>query len=971
MTYGHLYTCSPMELAEIFEEEMKDDPTPPATGCSIQAACKKDAGVEKDLDTYNDELDATSLGSGNQQAVSRHIRRLKHLRAHHDACERRYNKAHTDRSKINEDTKLVLHNNQNTMKADECSSDSDDTIDPTPPDVDKDSEDRDKDGVPELQRTESVFLTRKMLGIKDFSLPSSGSSEELYVPDSADETDDECSEEEGDSSEVEQHKYKKRKAKKKHSTNTQAVQPHKRQRKTHRESSSNDSSDVTVMMLQKKPNGDRLYNKKYHCVFCLKAYNKIARHLESKHRDKQEVARAMTYPKGSKERRIQLSLLRNQGNRLHNNKVLREGKGVLVPSQQSSTDVAARDYMHCINCEAYLKRKTLWRHMQRCQLRKKIEGLKPGKTRVQALCQYAQPVPADVNERFWKMVLNMHMDEVTNAVRREKNILKFGEHLFSKHGHDATKHEYIRQKMREAGRLVVQGHKHGKLKQLSDFFVPANFPHVIRAVKDVAGLNEETNTYKTPSLALKLGHNLKKIASIIECEAMIAGEEDVVHNVQMFKQICDTKWNECVSAQALRNLDEAKWNAPQLLPFAEDVKKMHQYLERQRQDFKKKLDHKPTKKDWAELARITLCEIILFNRRREGEVSKMPLNAFTLRDTSSTHPDIELSLSELERKLCKHLQRIEIRGKRGRKVPILLTPDVLASMELLVKTRRTCEVPDENQFMFGRPKALSYFRGSDVIRQVARSCGANHPEALSSTKLRKHLATMSKILNLKDNEMDDLAEFLGHDIRVHRQYYRLPEGTLQLAKISKVLMALERGQLSQFQGKNLDQINIDPQEKMPVYSDPSDSEADDDMREEDAAPFSPSPSPTPSPSPSPSASSSSGKSRVSRKSFQAGPNYPHPAKDDEMPLAGEVSEKCQSKKGSSQAKRKKWSDEEIQAVEETLMDCIMRRKVPGKAQCLQCINTSPTALQDRSWEAVKFYVKNRIDAEKRESLKQR
>lgn len=64
------------------------------------------------------------------------------------------------------------------------------------------------------------------------------------------------------------------------------------------------------------------------------------------------------------------------------------------------------------------------------------------------------------------------------------------------------------------------------------------------------------------------------------------------------------------------------------------------------------------------------------------------------------------------------------------------------------------------------------------------------------------MATMSKILNLKDNEMDNLADFLSHDIRVHRKYYRL--GTLQLGKISKVLMAMERGQLSDFKGRNLD-----------------------------------------------------------------------------------------------------------------------------------------------------------------------
>lgn len=88
---------------------------------------------------------------------------------------------------------------------------------------------------------------------------------------------------------------------------------------------------------------------------------------------------------------------------------------------------------------------------------------------------------------------------------------------------------------------MLEGKKNVKLKTLSDFFVPANFPHVIEAVKIVAGLNEETQTYKTPSLALKLGHNIKKIADVIECEAMICGDESAVHNVRMFKQICDTK----------------------------------------------------------------------------------------------------------------------------------------------------------------------------------------------------------------------------------------------------------------------------------------------------------------------------------------------------------------------------------------------------------------------------------------------
>ena len=126
-------------------------------------------------------------------------------------------------------------------------------------------------------------------------------------------------------------------------------------------------------------------------------------------------------------------------------------------------------------------------------------------------------------------------------------------------------------------------------------------------------------------------------------------------------------------------------------------------------------------------------------------------------------------------------------------------------------------VPNDNMYMFARPGALSAYRGGDCIQQYAKECGAKHPEVLTSTRLRKHIATMSQVLNLQENEADQLADFLGHDIRVHREYYRLPQGTLQLAKMSKVLLAMETGTLSQYKGQSRDDIAIDPEGMYIVY----------------------------------------------------------------------------------------------------------------------------------------------------------
>lgn len=123
--------------------------------------------------------------------------------------------------------------------------------------------------------------------------------------------------------------------------------------------------------------------------------------------------------------------------------------------------------------------------------------------------------------------------------------------------------------------------------------------------------------------------------------------------------------------------------------------------------------------------------------------------------------------------------------------------------------RKDCGVLAENLFLFARPHCLTPYRGQDCLRLYASECGAENPELLRSTLLRKHVATLSQILNLKNHELDQVADFLGHDIRVHREFYRLPEATTQLAKISKLLLAMEKGSLRNLQGKTLEEIEIE------------------------------------------------------------------------------------------------------------------------------------------------------------------
>ena len=219
-----------------------------------------------------------------------------------------------------------------------------------------------------------------------------------------------------------------------------------------------ESSDVSVMKLKKSAYGQRVYNKKQYCFSCQKPFSKMARHLAQ------------------------------------------------VPRQQTAAKhVDVKDYMHCLHCHGLFRRQSLWRHMQRCNLARKGQLTKPGRSRVQALCAYAQPVPEGVSKKLWKLISDMKQDEITQAVKSDACIITFGEHLCNKMGSDKTKHEYIRTKMREAGRLLVSAKKTGTLHGIKDFFTPSNFYCVIQAVKDTAGFQEDEEVYKVPSLAQENG----------------------------------------------------------------------------------------------------------------------------------------------------------------------------------------------------------------------------------------------------------------------------------------------------------------------------------------------------------------------------------------------------------------------------------------------------------------------------------
>ncbi|XP_075034752.1 uncharacterized protein LOC142097053 [Mixophyes fleayi] len=240
---------------------------------------------------------------------------------------------------------------------------------------------------------------------------------------------------------------------------------------------------------------------------------------------------------------------------------------------------------------------------------------------------------------------------------------------------------------------------------------------------------------------------------------------------------------------------------------------------------------------------------------------------------------------------------------------------------------------------------------------LPESVGPSIP-TLSFTKLRKHIATLLKVLNLNDTELDQLADFLEHDIRVQQQYYRLPESTLQLAKISKQLMALESGRLAEFKAKNLNERHIDPDSKWKIWclmyafdfylghlhicfsSEPV--QLQNNRSDDEQSPVT---------------------------EVQVAKHLVDTSTSEErrcMDLATRDQCPAKTSTGCREVQRKSWDREEVQAVQKHLVRFIQTCWVPGNRDYVAFLMAEPSILKDRNWLGVKFYIKNYITAIKRD-----
>ncbi|XP_022062516.1 uncharacterized protein si:dkey-117m1.4 isoform X2 [Acanthochromis polyacanthus] len=383
---------------------------------------------------------------------------------------------------------------------------------------------------------------------------------------------------------------------------------------------------------------------------------------------------------------------------------------------------------------------------------------------------------------------------------------------------------------------------------------------------------------------------------------------------------------------------------------------------------------------WRLLCHSSLALLILYNRRRECEVSKLSIAEYRARVTPQCPVPVppgappaltplEASLSPFERLVLPHLPRVGVQGKRGRVQPLILPPHCEPCLELLLQTRQDVGVDPTNPYVFARPyhSPATPLRGTDLLRSLARSSGTRNPRALTQTRVRRQVAILTQLLLLGEGEepgqpggsaVERLEHFLEREYHVTQNCAGIGQDPGLMGRVGRVVLCGERDGVL-FRGMSLNHICLEL-DVMSGNSADSYSEGESEGEHMKEKPEMNTPVPALNPTPTLLyVRKGKNNGRVGRpkklKNIQPPPPPPPP------PPAKCRRGSGQPKSGKRGVLKRPWSEAERAAVEEHLTQNINELRVPAKADCERCLQQCPLLVSNhRDWRAIKFYCHNRI-----------
>lgn len=197
---------------------------------------------------------------------------------------------------------------------------------------------------------------------------------------------------------------------------------------------------------------------------------------------------------------------------------------------------------------------------------------------------------------------------------------------------------------------------------------PIHYDTIVQATKILGNYDIEKDRYETPPFAMNLSTTLKQCCNILLKKQGPYTEVDtgkIEADLKTLIQLTESNWKYDVSTQAARDLNEKKWNKITIVPLANDLKILKEYLNKKSLDVAIKIkEGLQTTETYTQLLETVYCRVLLLNRRRPGELQRITVHDYLESDNNDNnkYEEFDRALTASERILVKKFKRVVIRG---------------------------------------------------------------------------------------------------------------------------------------------------------------------------------------------------------------------------------------------------------------------------------------------------------------------
>jgi len=405
------------------------------------------------------------------------------------------------------------------------------------------------------------------------------------------------------------------------------------------------------------------HTKENCCYYCKKLQSKIARHLETVHRNEEEVKKFSALPKGNLERKKIIETIRRNGNfQFNTKKAINNGELIVCRRPNKKWCKIARDFLPCGKCKGFFSKSSLRHHFHRCTGRNSKHS--------KSIMILGRTVAGRIHEVANKILRTvvfsvLRNNEVIRLIRWDRLIILYGNKLCLKYRLQ-HQHDMIRARLRLLGRyLMILKTLDKNIIEFASLYDPKFYDVAIAAVNSIADFDEDKNIYKIPSVAFNLGTYIKHVGEIFINECIKNHDTMKMEQAENFLKLLKQDYGTSVNRTVLETQMQRKRQKKIILPSTEDIRKLDDYLTKIRQEAYNNLKKEYSYKDWLTLLETTLISVQLFNRRRAGKTERIQISEFQNYHSidEDTNKDIYKSLSIEAQKLAKKYVRFVIRGK--------------------------------------------------------------------------------------------------------------------------------------------------------------------------------------------------------------------------------------------------------------------------------------------------------------------